>query len=105
VSAERLTDAELHLAKQYVRVLDLVSRCAQAIERGDWCSLYDKAAQLEDAAGRLATIAGDTWSEISGGTPRPRTDVMRAAVAYLGRHYRAARLLHPPAPNPRGVAW
>jgi hypothetical protein len=101
----KLTDAELRLAEQYVRVLDFVSRCAQAIDTGDWFYLYDKAAQLEDAAGRLATIAGDTWDEISAGTPRPRTHAMRAAVAHLGRHYRAARLLHPPAPDPRGVAW
>ena len=53
----RLTPAEVRLAEQYVRVLDFVSRCAQAVDHGDWFYLYDKAGQLEDAAGRLARIA------------------------------------------------
>ncbi len=91
----RLSDVELRLAEQYVSVLDFVSRCAQAIDGGDWFYLYDKASQLEGAAGRLAEIAGETWHEISAGKPRPRTEAMRAAVAWFGRHYRAARLLHP----------
>src|SRR5512132_789061 len=91
----RLTDAEVRLAEQYVSVLDFVSRCALAIERGDWFYLHDKAGQLEDAAGRLAKITGETWQEIRAGKPRPRTEVVRAAVAWFGRHYRAARLLHP----------
>ena len=95
----RLTDAEVRLAEQYVSVLDFVSRCAQAIDRGDWFYLYDKAGQLEGAAGRLAEIAGETWHEISAGKPRPRTEAMRAAVAWFGRHYRAARLLHPAEPH------
>src|SRR5919106_798222 len=91
----RLSDAEVRLAEQYVSVLDFVSRCAQAIHAGDWFYLYDKAGQLEDAAGRLAKITGETWQEIHAGTLRPRTKAIRAAGAYLGRHYRAARLLHP----------
>src|SRR5919197_2114436 len=91
----RLTDAEVRLAEQYVSVLDFVSRCAQAIDNGDWFYLYDKAGQLEDAAGRLAEVAGQTWREVDAGAPRPRTQAMRAAVAWWGRHYRAARLLHP----------
>jgi hypothetical protein len=95
----RLTTTELRLAEQYVSVLDFVSRCAQAIDGGDWFYLHDKASQLEDAAGRLAKIAGETWQEISAGRPRPRTEAMRAAVAWFGRHYRAARLLHPMGPR------
>jgi hypothetical protein len=91
----RLTDAEVRLAEQYVSVLDFVSRCAQAIDAGDWFYLHDKAGQLEDAAGRLAKLTGETWQEIRAGKPRPRTEAMRAAVTYFGRHYRAARLLHP----------
>jgi hypothetical protein len=98
----RLTDAEVRLAEQYVSVLDFVSRCAQAIDGGDWFYLYDKAGQLEDAAGRLAKIAGETWQEISAGKPRPRTEAMRTAVAWFGRHYRAARLLHPAEPHRQG---
>jgi hypothetical protein len=95
----RLSDAEVRLAEQYVSVLDFVSRCAQAIDGGDWFYLHDKAGQLEDAAGRLAKITGETWQEISAGKPRPRTDAVRAAVAHFGRHYRAARLLHPAEPQ------
>ena len=98
----RLTDAKVRLAEQYVSVLDFVSRCALAIERGDWFYLYDKASQLEDAASRLARIAGETWREIGAGKPRPRTEPMRAAVAWFGRHYRAARLLHPTEPHREG---
>jgi hypothetical protein len=100
----QLTSTEVRLAEQYVRVLDFVSRCAQAIDHGDWFYLYDKASQLEDAAGRLAEVAGETWQQLSAGTPRPRTQAMRAAVAYYGRHYRAARLLHPAAPTRQGGA-
>ncbi len=91
----RLTTAERRLAEQYVSVLDFVSRCAQAIDAGDWFYLYDKASQLEDAASRLTDIAGETWREITAGKREPRTEAMRAAVAQFGRHYRAARLLHP----------
>jgi hypothetical protein len=95
---DRLTGAEVRLAEQYVRVLDFVSRCAQAIETGDWFYLYDKAGQLQDAADRLERIAGETWQEIRAGAPRPRTAAMCAAVAWWGRHYRAGRLLHPDTP-------
>jgi hypothetical protein len=91
----RLTNTEVRLAEQYVWVLDFVSRCAQAINHGDWFYLYDKASHLEDAAGRLARIAGETWQEISAGKPLPHKQAMRAAVAWLGRHYRAGWLLHP----------
>jgi hypothetical protein len=95
------TDAEIRLAEQYVRVLDLTSRCAQAIEGGDWFYLADKAAQLNDAANGLARVAGQTWEQVCAGGPRPRPEVVRAAVAHHGRHYRAGRLLHPDQPTPR----
>ena len=98
----RLTDAEVRLAEQYMSVLDFVSRCAQAIDAGNWHYLYDKAGQLEDAAGRLAKITGETWQEIRAGKPPPRTEAVRAAVAWFGRHYRAARLLHPAEPHRQG---
>jgi hypothetical protein len=108
---DRLTPTEVRLAEQYVWVLDFVSRCAQAVDHGDWFYLYDKASQLQDAAGRLARIAGEAWQQVSAGeawqqvsagTPPPRTQAMRAAVAYYGRHYRAGRLLHPTEPGRPG---
>src|SRR6266699_4321221 len=98
------TDAEIRLAERYVRVLDFISRCAQAIEGGDWFYLYDKAAQLNDAASGLARVAGETWEQVSASGPRPRTEAVRVAVAHHGRHYRAGRLLHPDQPTPPGGA-
>jgi hypothetical protein len=102
--ADRLTPAEVRLAEQYVRVLDFVSRCAQAVDHGDWFYLYDKAGQLEDAAKGLQAVAGETWQQISAGEPPPRRQAMRAAVAWYGRHYRAGRLLHPIEPGRPGGA-
>ena len=99
---DRLTPTEVRLAEQYAWVLDFVSRCAQAVDHGDWFYLYDKASQLEDAAGRLARVAGEAWQQVSAGKPPPRTQAMRAAVAWYGRHYRAGRLLHPVEPGRPG---
>jgi hypothetical protein len=96
------TDAEVRLAEQYVRVLDFVSRCAQAIDHGDWFYLYDKAAQLNDAASGLVRVASETWERVSTGGTRPRTETVRAAVAHHARHYLAGRLLHPNQPTPPG---
>ena len=98
----KLTNTEVRLAEQYVSVLDFVSRCAQAIDHGDWFYLADKASELEEVAGGLARVAGETWDEISAGKPRPRPEAMRMAVAHYGRHYRAARLLHPLEPGREG---
>ena len=95
---------EIRLVEQYVRVLDFVSRCAQAIDHGDWFYLYGKAAQLNDAAGGLARITRQTGHQIDTGEPRPRTEVVAAEVVYQGRHYRAGRMLHPTDPTPPGGA-
>jgi hypothetical protein len=86
-----LTTTETRLAEQYVSVLDYVSRCALGIDRREWFYLYDKASTLADEAERLAAIA----HEASQAPRRPRAAAVGAAVAWFGRHYRAARLLHP----------
>jgi hypothetical protein len=99
---DRLTGTEVRLAEQYVRVLDFVSRCAQAIDHGDWFYLYDKASQLADAATGLQAVAGEAWQEIGAGQPPLRTQAIRAAVAHYGHHYRAGRLLHPTKPGRPG---
>ena len=99
MSAERLTDAEIRLAEQYVRVLDFVSRCAQAIDGGNWNYLNDKAAELAWRAEQLAKVAAE--ANQARGRARPRGEVVRAAVAWFGRHYRAGRLLHPLKPHPQ----
>jgi len=93
-----LTPAELRLVEEYVWVLDFVSRCALGVDRADWFYLYDKAGELQRAAGRVAELAYGAHQACSQGQgPRPET--VRAAVAWHGRHYRAGRLLHPAEPK------
>jgi hypothetical protein len=98
----RLTAAEVRLVEQYVAVLDYVSRCAQAVEGDDWFYLYDKSAELAVRAERLAELAGEYWRAIDRQRRLPRRGAIAAAVAWHGRHYRAARLLHPHEPRGRG---
>jgi hypothetical protein len=93
----RLTPTEARLVEQYVSVLDYVSRCAQAIDHGDWFYLHDKAGHLAEQAQRLSAIAREAYDA----PRRPRGPAVRAAVAWHGRHYRAARLLHPDQPRGR----
>ena len=91
-----LTTTETRLVERYVWVLDLVSRCAQGLDAGDWYYLADKAADLAHRAERLAEVAGDIAQDVRDGRRgRPRALVVRAAVAVHGRHYRAGRQLHP----------
>jgi hypothetical protein len=90
-----LTDAEVRLAEQYVSVLDYVSRCAQAIDGGNWSYLHDKADALAYAAERLVKVTGEITRDARRQAPVPRGAAVREAVAWFGRHYRAARLLHP----------
>jgi hypothetical protein len=92
-----LTSAELRLVERYVWVLDLVSRCAQGLDTGDWYYLADKAGDLRYRAQQLAEAAGEIAQAIRDDRPgpRPRREAVRAAVALHGRHYRAGRLLHP----------
>jgi hypothetical protein len=97
----RLTTPETPLVELYVSVLDYLSRCAQAIDGGDWYYLADKAASLAFQAERLAATTAEVeqTERRSGRWPRPQA--IRAAVADHGRHYRAARLLHPNPPRGR----
>jgi hypothetical protein len=90
----KLTATEVRVVEQYLRVLDLVSRCAQAVDGDDWCYLLDKARQLQYAAEHLTDVAHTRWKTVERGR-RPRRGAIAAAVATGGRHYRAARLLHP----------
>jgi hypothetical protein len=91
-----LTTIEMRLVERYVWVLDLVSRCAQGLDGGDWYYLADKADDLAHRAERLAEVASEIAQAVRDDRPgRPRALVVRAAVAIHGRHYRAGRLLHP----------
>jgi hypothetical protein len=90
-----LSSAELRLVERYVWVLDLVSRCAQGIDAGDWYYLADKADDLAYRVEQLAEVASEIAQAIRDGRRPVRAQVVRAAVAQQGRHYRAGRLLHP----------
>jgi hypothetical protein len=90
-----LSPTELRLVERYVWVLDLVSRCAQGLDAGDWYYLWDKADDLAYRAGQLAEVAGEIAQAVRDWRRGPRAQVVRAAVAHHGRHYRAGRLLHP----------
>jgi hypothetical protein len=85
-----LTSTETRLVERYMAVLDHVSRCGVAIDAGDWPDLLDKARLLAHQAGRLVEIASEVWQAIQRQQPSPRTEAVRAAVAFYGRHYRAA---------------
>jgi hypothetical protein len=104
MTTTELTTTETRLVERYVWVLDLVSRCAQGIDGGDWYYLADKAGDLKRRAEELAEAAGDVAQAVrdGDGRRRPRIHAMRAAVAHYGRHYRAGRLLHPAQPRHPG---
>jgi hypothetical protein len=88
--ADKLTGTETRLVERYMAVLDHISRCGVAIDGGDWSDLLDTARQLQRQAGRLVEVAGEVWQAIQRHQPQPRTEAVRAAVAFHGRHYRAA---------------
>jgi hypothetical protein len=95
-----LPSNELRLVEGYVWVLDFVSRCALGLDRADWFYLYDKANELQRAAGQLAEVAHQAYQASTQGQG-PRPEAVRTAVAWHGRHYRAGRLLHPAKPRGR----
>jgi len=67
-----LTTTETRLVERYVWVLDLMSRCAQGIDGGDWYYLADKAGDLAAKAERLAEVAGEIAQAVHDGRRRPR---------------------------------
>jgi hypothetical protein len=73
----RLTSSELRLVEEYVWVLDFVSRCALGLDRGDWFYLYDKAGELQGAAGHLAEVAHQAYQASTQGRG-PRPEAVRA---------------------------
>ena len=97
-----LTTTETRLVERYVWVLDLVSRCAQGLDHGDWYCLADKAGDLERRAGALAEVAGEVAQAVRDGRRGPRALAVRAAIAVHGRYHRAGRLLHPPGDHHQG---
>jgi len=104
---ERLTEVEARLAERHVGLLDLVSRCAQAVERGDWFYLCDKATALEVAAGGLAEAAGKAYAAWYADRGAVRAQVVRAAVAHQGPPLpgRSAAAPRPAPPARAGGGW
>ena len=96
MTTAELTGTETRLVERYVWVLDLMSRCAQGLDGGDWYYLADKAGDLAIRAERLADVTGEIAHAVRDGRRGPRAQIVRAAVAHYGRHYRAGWLLHSP---------
>ncbi len=93
--SDRLTGAEIGLVERYVSVLDLVWRCAQAVERGDWSALCEQTTWLEAAASRLAETAGTASAAWHADRSVVRVALVRAAVTLQGRRCHAVRAVHP----------
>jgi hypothetical protein len=91
LEAPDLTPTEGKLAQTYVETMDFVSRCAQALEDGDWNYLADKACQLRNAANALEAAADIAKEE----KPAPRTAAVLSAVTTRGGSYLAIERLHP----------
>lgn len=91
LEAPDLTPTEGKLAQAYVETMDFVSRCAQALEDGNWDYLADKACQLRNAANVLEAAADVAKQE----KPAPRTAAVLSAVTNRGASYRAVEVLHP----------
>jgi hypothetical protein len=73
-----LTTTETRLVERYAWVLDLVSRCAQGLDAGDWYYLADKADDLAARAERLAEVAGEIAQAVRDGRcGRPRAQLAR----------------------------
>ncbi len=58
-----LTDTETRLVEDYLWVIDLVSRCAQGLDGGDWYYLNDKA--------RTSPAGPSGWPKPPARSPRP----------------------------------
>ena len=67
-----LTPTELRLVERYVWVLDLMSRCAQGLDHGDWYYLADKAGDLERRAAAFAEVAAEIAHAVRDGHRGPR---------------------------------
>ena len=84
-----LTDTETRLVEDYLWVIDLISRCAQGLDGGDWYYLADKAQDLARRAARLADTAAQIAQAIRDDRPgpRPRTEaiVRLGATSITGR--------------------
>ena len=94
VSVTDPTMDELRIAESYQRVLDQLSRCAQAVRDGDWHHLAAVAGDLSRGAVHLGMAAGELRDPGTG----PRAEVVLDMVASRNGSP-AARALHPARPS------
>ncbi|MEU1824185.1 hypothetical protein ABZ502_17380 [Streptomyces abikoensis] len=92
-----LSPEESRLAADYLAFLDLVSRSARALERGQWTHLQEKAEDLARAAETLAVSAARAGSAA---TPA-RTGSVIASITAKGWEHPVVQHLHP---GPYGAA-
>jgi hypothetical protein len=85
------TPDEARIAERYLSVLTDVSRCAEAVRRGDWRHLAGTADNLCRHAALLAEAAG----KLEHTQPTPRADTVTALIVSRNDSSTAARLLHP----------
>jgi len=87
---------EVRIAERYLSVLADISRCAEAVRRGDWRDLADTA----DGLCRSAALLAETARKLEHTQPGPRGDVVAKLVASGNDSSQAARLLHPAGTAP-----
>ena len=85
------TPDEVRIAERYLSVLTDVSRCVEAVRRGDWRQLAGTADDLCRRAALLAEAAG----KLQDIEPAPRGDIVAALIVSRNDSSPAARLLHP----------
>jgi hypothetical protein len=90
VSVAQTPDEE-RIAERYLSVLTDVSRCAEAVRRGDWQLLAGTADDLCRRAALLAEVAG----KVEHTEPAPRGDTVATLIVSRNDSSPAARLLHP----------
>jgi hypothetical protein len=91
VNVAAQTPDEARIAERYLSVLADVSRCVEAVRRGDWRQLAGTADDLCRRAALLAEAAG----KFEHTEPAPRGDTVTALIVSRNNSSAAARLLHP----------
>jgi hypothetical protein len=91
VNVAAQTPDEERIAERYLSVLADVSRCTEAVRRGDWRQLAGTADDLCRRAALLAEAAG----KLEHAEPVPRGDTVATLIVSRNDSSPAARLLHP----------
>ena len=91
MSSPAETPDEARIAERYLSVLADVSRCAEAVRRGDWRQLAGTAEELC----RRAVLLAEAVGKFEHAEPTPRGDIVAALIVSRSDSSPAARLLHP----------